>query len=96
MASPRGACRTALEDGAIGGRAYAAVDGSPARAPGDGDAGTDLAVLDVAEPVPSDPWEQALATAQEEIRTLIADGEIAHDQITARWVAEWAAASIDH
>lgn len=51
--------------------------------------------LDVAEPVPADPWERALATAQEEIRTLIAAGEIAHDQITAGWVAEWAAASID-
>lgn len=32
--------------------------------------------LDVAEAVPSDPWERALATAQDEIRTLIADGEI--------------------
>lgn len=47
--------------------------------------------LEVSDPVPTDPWERALATARDEIRSLIADGEIDHEQITAGWVAEWAA-----
>lgn len=47
--------------------------------------------LDVSDPMPTDPWERALARARAEIRSLIADGEIDHAQITAGWVAEWAA-----
>lgn len=45
-------------------------------------------------PPPGPPltgWETAIAAAREEIRTLVMDGEIAHDQITDAWIAEWAA-----
>ncbi|MDJ0277679.1 hypothetical protein QLH51_12815 [Sphingomonas sp. 2R-10] len=51
--------------------------------------------LDVPDPSPSDRWERALADARREIRDLIADGEIGHDQITAGWIAEWAADMLD-
>lgn len=36
-------------------------------------------------------WEAAVAAAREEIRALVMDGEISHDQITDAWIAEWAA-----
>ena len=36
-------------------------------------------------------WEAAVAAAREEIRTLVIEGEIAHDQFTDAWIAEWAA-----
>lgn len=36
-------------------------------------------------------WEAAIAGAREQIRTLIEQGEISHDQITDAWIAEWAA-----
>lgn len=36
-------------------------------------------------------WDVALARARAEIRTMIEDGEIAHDQVTEGWIAEWAA-----
>lgn len=47
--------------------------------------------LNVVEPSLADPWEQALAHARAEIRAIVEDGEIAHDQITTGWIAEWAA-----
>ena len=43
-----------------------------------------------AEPLPTG-WEAAVAAAREEIRALVMDGEISHDQITDAWIAEWAA-----
>lgn len=46
-------------------------------------------------PPPAEPlltgWEAVVAAAREEIRTLVIEGEIAHDQITDAWIAEWAA-----
>ena len=36
-------------------------------------------------------WDRALDLARAEIRTLIEQGEIAHEQITEGWVAQWAA-----
>lgn len=46
-------------------------------------------------PAPADPpftgWDAAIAAAREEIRTLVIEGEISHDQITDAWIAEWAA-----
>ncbi len=38
-----------------------------------------------------DPWEAAVAAARDQIRSMIMDGEIAHNQITETWIAEWAA-----
>lgn len=38
-----------------------------------------------------DPWEQAIAQAHEEIRSLIESGDLSHDEITAGWVETWAA-----
>ncbi|MBA4751450.1 MAG: hypothetical protein H2055_04370 [Sphingopyxis sp.] len=38
-----------------------------------------------------DPWEVAIATAREEIRALIGEGEIDHDAMTAGWIEQWAA-----
>lgn len=42
-------------------------------------------------PMPRDSWQSALDAAREEIRELIANGEIAADQITEAWIAQWAA-----
>lgn len=38
-----------------------------------------------------DPWEQAIADAREEIRTLIETGALDHDEVTEPWIQEWAA-----
>ncbi|WP_454887933.1 deazapurine DNA modification protein DpdA family protein [Sphingomonas oryzagri] len=38
-----------------------------------------------------DPWERAIAAAREEIRTLIEDGDLDHDEITIGWIEQWAA-----
>jgi len=35
-------------------------------------------------------WDTAIALARTQIRALIEEGEIAHEQITAGWVAQWA------
>lgn len=42
----------------------------------------------------ADRWERALSQARRDIRALISDGEIAHDQITDHWVAQWAAEAL--
>jgi len=47
--------------------------------------------LETPEPRALDPWSCALAEACEEIRAMIADGEIAYDQITSGWIEQWAA-----
>lgn len=49
-----------------------------------------------APPCRTSGWEAALAEAREEIRQLIAEGEIGADQIVETWVAEWAAALLEH
>jgi hypothetical protein len=40
-------------------------------------------------PAPNE-WEAAIGQARSEIRMMIELGEIAHDQITEGWIAEWA------
>lgn len=47
--------------------------------------------LDPGDPVYPDPWERAIAQAHREIRELIEDGSLEHDEITSGWVQEWAA-----
>src|SRR3546814_17470010 len=44
------------------------------------------------QPEPADPWERAIAQARREIRDLIETGDLDHDEMTARWVEQWAAA----
>src|SRR3546814_18281522 len=43
------------------------------------------------QPEPADPWERAIAQARREIRDLIETGDLDHDEMTARWVEQWAA-----
>lgn len=43
------------------------------------------------DPQPADPWEQAIAQARAEIRTLVEDGDIGHEDVTTLWVEQWAA-----
>lgn len=43
------------------------------------------------QPLAANSLQAAIAAAREQIRGLIAEGEIAHDQITDGWIAEWAA-----
>jgi hypothetical protein len=40
---------------------------------------------------PDDPWERAIAQAREEVRLLIEDGELDHDEVTTGWIEQWAA-----
>jgi hypothetical protein len=40
---------------------------------------------------PRDPWERAIAQARAEIRTLIEEGQLSHDEISEPWIAQWAA-----
>ena len=47
--------------------------------------------LPIGQPRNSDPWEQALTSARQQIRDLIEQGEIGFEQITEAWVVEWAA-----
>ncbi|WP_454887322.1 deazapurine DNA modification protein DpdA family protein [Sphingomonas oryzagri] len=47
--------------------------------------------LDPGERFHPDPWERAIAQARHEIRALIEDGSLEHDEITSGWVQEWAA-----
>ncbi len=47
--------------------------------------------LPIGQPRNSSPWEQALATARQQIRDLIEQGEIGFEQITEAWILEWAA-----
>ena len=42
-------------------------------------------------PAPTDPWRAALATARQQIRDLIAAGELEHDALTGPWIEQWAA-----
>jgi hypothetical protein len=45
-------------------------------------------------PAPKPPlnrWEAATAAARAEIRALIESGDLAHDEVTAGWIEEWAA-----
>ncbi|EQB16816.1 MULTISPECIES: DUF7221 family queuine tRNA-ribosyltransferase-like protein [Sphingobium] len=44
-----------------------------------------------ADPHPTDPWERAIAQARAEIRVLVEDGDIGHEDVTALWVEQWAA-----
>lgn len=48
-------------------------------------------LLPPAEPVPADRWEKAVAQARAEIRTLVENGDIGHEDITTLWVEQWAA-----
>lgn len=41
--------------------------------------------------LPSDPWEAAIAQARMQIRTLIEEGELEHDELTTPWIEQWAA-----
>src|SRR3546814_14042960 len=43
------------------------------------------------DPQPADAWEQAIAQARAEIRTLVEDGDIGHEDVTTLWVEQWAA-----
>src|SRR3546814_15438327 len=43
------------------------------------------------QPEPADPWERAIAQASREIRDLIETGDRDHDEMTGRWVEQWAA-----
>src|SRR3546814_5789237 len=43
------------------------------------------------QPEPADPWERAIAQARREIPDLIETGDLDHDEMTARWVEQWAA-----
>lgn len=38
-----------------------------------------------------DRWEAAIAAAREQIRSLIEEGQLDHNEVTASWVDEWAA-----
>ncbi|MDF0545246.1 hypothetical protein PX699_23100 [Sphingobium sp. H39-3-25] len=40
-------------------------------------------------------WEAAIAAAREEIRTLVIEGEIDHDEVMIGWIEQWAA-DLDH
>lgn len=40
---------------------------------------------------PSDPWQAAIAAACAQIRSLIESGDLAHDEVTAGWIEQWAA-----
>ncbi|MBB4859178.1 hypothetical protein HNO88_002507 [Novosphingobium chloroacetimidivorans] len=40
------------------------------------------------EPSHNDRWEAAIATAREQIRSLIEEGQLDHDEVTASWVQE--------
>jgi len=40
---------------------------------------------------PRDPWERAIAQARAEIRALIEEGQLSHDEISDAWIAQWAA-----
>lgn len=50
-----------------------------------------LMSLAEAPPVIRDPWHTAIAQAREDIRSLIACGDLDHDAVTEGWVAIWAA-----
>lgn len=41
--------------------------------------------------LPRDPWERAIAQARAEIRALIEEGQLSHDEISEPWIAQWAA-----
>ncbi|WP_298674073.1 hypothetical protein [uncultured Sphingomonas sp.] len=45
----------------------------------------------VAEPLPIDPWEAAIAQARIEIRELIESGDLDHDEVFEPWIEQWAA-----
>ena len=45
----------------------------------------------VPEPPAKNVWAAALARAREQIRDLIAGGELDHDALTAPWITQWAA-----
>src|SRR3546814_17421408 len=38
---------------------------------------------------PWDPWEAAIVQARMQIRTLIEDGELEHDELTTPWIEQW-------
>ncbi|MFZ2995168.1 DUF7221 family queuine tRNA-ribosyltransferase-like protein [Sphingobium sp.] len=40
---------------------------------------------------PHDPWERAIVQARAEIRELIEEGQLAHDEIAQPWIEQWAA-----
>src|SRR3546814_19929712 len=40
------------------------------------------------DPQPADAWEQAIAQARAEIRTLVEDGDIGHEDVPKLWVAQ--------
>ncbi|SER24612.1 hypothetical protein [Sphingobium sp. YR768] len=40
---------------------------------------------------PRDQWKRAIAQARAEIRALIEDGQLSHDEISDAWIAQWAA-----
>jgi hypothetical protein len=44
-----------------------------------------------ADRVPADPWERAIAQARSEIRDLIEEGALSHDEVTIGWIEQWAA-----
>ena len=48
-------------------------------------------LLPVQETPPSDRWEQAIAQARAEVRLLVEDGEIGHEDISSLWIEQWAA-----
>jgi hypothetical protein len=41
--------------------------------------------------LPRDPWKRAIAQARAEIRALIEEGQLSHDEISDPWIAQWAA-----
>lgn len=45
----------------------------------------------VADPLPIDPWEAAIAQARIEIRELIESGDLDHDEVFEPWIEQWAA-----
>lgn len=47
--------------------------------------------LDTPLPAPVGPWEAAIARAREQIRCLIEEGQLDHNEITAGWIEQWAA-----
>lgn len=47
--------------------------------------------LAVQDPAPSDPWERAIAQARSEIRQLVEDGDLGHEDVTTLWIEQWAA-----
>ncbi len=44
-----------------------------------------------APPEPTDPWQAALSRARQQIRELIASGDLDHDALTTPWIEQWAA-----